>query len=239
MSCHITDLHNFYQSPLGKTTRNIVLNLIKDFWPSVTAQTVLGVGYPLPYFDSFLGETKKTFVFMPVQQGVDHWPVNKPGLVSLIEEHHFPLPDESIDRLLLIHCLEHTGQVPHFLREVWRILSPEGRLLIITPNRRGIWARLDYTPFGHGNPYTMTQLTKVLISNQFTPLTQKRGLYTFPSQSRFTLPLSPFVETIGDKIMPKFSGILALECTKQIYALPPLRQKKIVSLPTLLGVSSS
>jgi alpha-ketoglutarate-dependent 2,4-dichlorophenoxyacetate dioxygenase len=47
---------------------------------------------------------------------------------------------------------------------------PEGRLLLIVPNRRGIWARLDSTPFGHGRPYSRGQLERLLGDALFTPL---------------------------------------------------------------------
>ena len=56
------------------------------------------------------------------------------------------------------------------LREMWRVLTPEGRLLLIVPNRRGVWARLDTTPFGHGRPYSRGQLERLLTDALFTPL---------------------------------------------------------------------
>ena len=37
-----------------------------------------------------------------------------------------------------------------------------GRLLIVVPNRRGVWARSDTTPFGHGRPYSRSQITHLL-----------------------------------------------------------------------------
>lgn len=239
MTCHITDFYNFYNSPLGNITQTVILNMVKEFWPSMAHYTALCMGYPLPYLNVFQADNEKIFVFMPAQQGVVPWPETGPCSVSLVEENYLPLADESVDRILLVHCLEHSEQAHHFLREVWRILSPQGRLLVITPNRRGLWARFDHTPFGHGNPYTMTQLCTALKNTQFTPIIQKRGLYIFPSQSRIMLTLSPLIESIGSKIMPKFSGLVALECTKQIYAIPPLRQRKIMSFPSFLGAQSS
>ena len=63
---------------------------------------------------------------------------------------------------------------------VWRVLSPSGRLLIVTPNRRGLWARFDSTPFGHGRPYSRGQLTQLMRESQFTPTYWGRTLYTPP-----------------------------------------------------------
>ena len=48
------------------------------------------------------------------------------------------------------------------LREVWRVLAPSGRMMAIMPNRRGVWTRTDNTPFGHGRPYSRSQITQLL-----------------------------------------------------------------------------
>ena len=46
--------------------------------------------------------------------------------------------------------LEMTNDPGTLLREAWRVLAAGGRLLVVVPNRRGLWARMDTTPFGHG-----------------------------------------------------------------------------------------
>ena len=45
------------------------------------------------------------------------------------------------------------------LREIWRVMASGGQLLAVVPNRRGLWARMDTTPFGHGRPYSRSQIT--------------------------------------------------------------------------------
>ena len=101
---------------------------------------------------------------MPAPQGVLHWPGEELNSTALIEEAELPLPDMSVDRVLLAHALEHTEQLRPLLREIWRVLNPSGRVIAIVPNRRGIWARIDSTPFGHGHPYTAGQLSRLLRS---------------------------------------------------------------------------
>ena len=63
------------------------------------------------------------------------------------------------------------------LKEIWRVLAGGGRLLVVAPNRRGIWARLDLTPFGSGQPYTMSQLSRLLRDEQFTPVGSDRAVH--------------------------------------------------------------
>ena len=104
------------------------------------------------------------------------------------------------------------------MREIWRVLSGSGRLLVVVPNRRGIWARLERTPFGHGLPYTPGQLSRVLRDNLFTPLESHPALFVPPVHSRMVLSSAPVWEQIGRRIFTTFSGVVMTEAVKQIYA---------------------
>ena len=53
----------------------------------------------------------------------------------LVEQHQLPLPDNSVDKLLAIHCLEMSEAVGPLLREIWRVLAPQGRLVMASRGR--------------------------------------------------------------------------------------------------------
>src|SRR6516225_1310180 len=91
----------------------------------------------------FREEAERCLAFMPAVQGVVKWPTNRPGLAALVDELELPLTDSAVDRVLLVHALEMARDPIALLREVWRVLAGGGRLLIVVPNRRGVWARLD------------------------------------------------------------------------------------------------
>ena len=95
--------------------------------------------------------------------------VGAAALTALVEELDLPLVDAAVDRVLLVHALEMSRDAEAMLREVWRVLAPGGRLLAVIPNRRGIWARTDTTPFGHGRPYSRSQITAFVARDWFTP----------------------------------------------------------------------
>lgn len=236
MSHDVVDLRYFYETPLGHAASRTINKGINCLWPNLSKQTLVGIGYPLPYLEPYLDTTESTLAFMPAQRGVVSWPENSPSLTALIEENTLPLPDQSVDRILLIHGLEHASHVRPFLREIWRILREDGRLLVIVPNRRGLWARLDNTPFGQGHPYTMTQLSTVLRDNMFTPIHSTRGLYICPSNSRLLRAPSHLFEKIGSCALQKFSGIICIEAIKQVYAGTPVRSRKKITIPSFIGV---
>lgn len=228
------DLLDFYKTPLGHATASLIHKKIAKFWPSLLNLSLLGVGYATPYLEYYRDHTERVLCFMPAQQGVVKWPEDSPSLTALIHETMIPLPNESVDRILLVHSLEHAEQPKPFLREIWRVLAGNGRLLIITPNRRGLWARLDHTPFGHGRPYTMTQLSQLLRDSLFTPVKTDRGLYLFPSHSRLMISTQSLCEAVGGHMLQKFSGIICIEAVKQVYSGTPVRIKRPLALPGLI-----
>ncbi len=229
----VVDLRDFYSSTLGQVARRMIRRRLRELWPDVTGQSVLGLGYAAPYLNGFRGEAERVLAAMPAAQGVLHWPPEEPGLTALVDELELPFPDLSMDRVLLIHALECAEQVRPLMREIWRVLSGSGRLLVVAPNRRGIWTRLERTPFGHGLPYTPGQLSRVLRDNLFTPLATHPCLFVPPVHSRMILTSAPAWEQIGRRVFTTFSGVVMTEAVKQIYATgaAPSRKRQRRYLP--------
>ena len=154
MQQDVVELRDFYNRPLGGVVRRLLTSRIRSRWRSAQGAQLMGLGFAVPYIGMFRGEAARLGALMPAGQGAMAWPAEGKGHTVLVEEAMLPLADASVDRLLAVHCLETSERVGPLLREIWRVLAPEGRLLLIVPNRRGIWARLDTTPFGHGRPYS-------------------------------------------------------------------------------------
>ena len=197
MFSDVVDLHEFYQSHLGHTAQYILRRKLRGIWPDVTGQSVVGVGYATPYLRPFMAQASRVCAIMPAGQGVIHWPREEPGLTLLADEAELPLPDLSVDRLLLIHSVECSEQLRRMLRECWRVLAVNGKLLVMAPNRRGIWARFERTPFGHGTPYSRSQLSRLLRDMMFTPLQTRNALFMPPSKRRLMLRSAPAWDAVG------------------------------------------
>jgi len=200
---------------------------------------LLGIGYATPFLSAMSAETERTVALMPAALGVLGWSPEGRNLVTLADEGELPFSDYSIDRVLLVHALETTEQAGPMLKEIWRVLAGGGRLLVIAPNRRGIWARLDRTPFGSGRPYTMSQLSRLLRDEQFTPVGTGAALFIPPARKRMILRSAAAWERIGKRWFPTFAGVVLVEATKQIYAKPaPARipRRRLVYAPAPHGL---
>jgi SAM-dependent methyltransferase len=240
MPTDVIDLRDFYQTGLGQVARRMIRRSIRNIWPDLRAMRLLGVGYATPFLSSISAETERTVALMPASQGVLGWAPEGGNVVVLADGDELPFSDYSIDRVLVVHALETSEAAGMFLKEIWRVLAGGGRLLIVVPNRRGIWARLDRTPFGSGRPYTMSQLSHLLREQLFTPVGADTALFVPPSRDRMVLRSAPAWERVGKRWFPTFAGVVLIEASKQIYAKPAaarVPRRRLVYAPATHGLS--
>lgn len=230
----VIDLTDFYASALGQVAKGVIGRQISQFWPDLRNYRLVGFGYATPYLSPYLTQAERVIGLMPASQGVIHWPENNARLTALVSETNFPLPDASIDRMLLMHCVETSEELRLMLREVWRVLSPAGRLLIVVPNRRGLWARRESTPFGQGRPWSRHQVIHLLHESMFAPTRWANALSVPPVRWRIILRSAMALEKLGQNYFPSFSGVVMVEAEKQIYAATG---KGVVSRERSLGTA--
>ena len=207
----IVDLDQFYTTRLGQVSRRLIRCRLQEIWPDVTGQRLLGVGYATPYLRVFRDKAERVLAAMPASQGVIYWPKGEPRLVTLTEEVELPFLASSIDRVLLVHTLENAEQVRPTLREVWRVMTSSGWLLVVVPNRRGVWARIERTPFGYGRPFSPPQLTRLLREIMFSPTTTSAAVSIPPVSWPPLLKRAPAIERVGVRWGRAFAGVLIVE----------------------------
>lgn len=230
----IVDLREFYAGRLGQVTRRMIRRRIRQWWPNLPGRRVLGVGFATPYLRPFLDEGASVIAAMPAQQGVIFWPGEGPGRTVLVEDDRLPFADAEFDHVLLVHGLESCLDIATLLSEIWRVMSGDGRLLAIVPNRTGLWARLERTPFGHGVPFTGGQLRRTLKDHQFIPERLAHGLFFPPSEQRVILASGGWLEHVGERWLPMVGGVHLVEASKQLYALTPTTERAALRRPFIV-----
>ena len=235
MSTDVIELREFYDSQLGEAAAHSVSMSLSAIWGKVGSERLLGMGYPVPWIDRFCQDSERTAIFMPAAQGAVHWPVSGPSATALVFDEELPLADSSVDRILMAHFLEHAENAGECLAEAWRVLSPGGKLIIVVPNRRGVWARFEHTPFGTGRPYSRGQLDKLLRDSQLSPEQWSDALHFPPSTREFMLRIRPGMERFGRRIWPVFSGVIAVLATKRVFQGVPasVKARRKVFVPVL------
>ena len=231
------ELRDFYARPLGTTVRRLLGHRIRARWNGMSGQIVVGLGFATPYLGSYRDEATSLGAFMPAAQGALVWPRSGPTRSVLVDEAALPLADNTVDRVLAVHFLEAAEPARPVLREIWRVLGPEGRLLLIVPNRRGVWARTDHTPFGHGRPYSRGQLETLLVEAMFRPLDWSYALHMPPIERGMVLRSAVAFERFGARVWPGVGGVMMVEARKELVAPTGKRQRVratggLVAIPT-------
>lgn len=216
MHLDVQTLHSFYyRSAIGRVAQRVVRDQVRVFWPEAKHQSVGGFGFAVPLLRPYLPEARRIIGLMPAQQGVMPWPAGMPNVSVLCEETLWPIENGRFDKLVLMHGLETSERPSALLEECWRVLGPGGKALFIVPNRSGLWARSDQTPFGYGRPYSMRQLEAQLRAHHFEPQRHTAVLYQPPSTRRFWMKTGPFWERIGRSVSALIAGgVLMVEVTK-------------------------
>lgn len=235
MHIDVEEFLNFYATPLGKAVAKVVsrrLFYMADLNPRMK---ILGVGYPTPFLSPLQKYVERSIALMSAQQGVIAWPSNGKNLTLLSDEGSFPLLDGFFDRIFVMHGLEFCEDPSEFLKEIWRVLSPQGRVIFAIPNRKGYWASFGHTPFGHGKPYTTKQLRTLLERHSFSFIKRERALYFPPVSWGPIVRTAATWEKAGGKFYRAVSGLLLIEVEKTSNELQAMkvRSRVFVEKPAL------
>ncbi len=244
MHLDVRDLKNFYdRSALGRAAQRALRHQLCDLWPAARCrgETIAGYGYATPLLGPYLETAGRMINMMPAPQGVLPWPAGRANVSLLCGETLWPLAGESTDRLVILHGLETSEHPAALLEESYRILKGGGRAIFIVPNRAGLWARRDRTPFGFGRPYSLLQLDSQLKDYGFVPEHHRSALFFPPTERRFWLRTSSFWERLGGRLPSHIAGgVLIVEASKQVPAprRPGLSERVRRPLRVLEGVKA-
>jgi len=222
MHLDVLDLRTFYyRTQLGRGAQAAIRDQVTTLWPEAKGQNVAGFGFAAPLLRPYLSEARRVTALMPGQQGVMPWPAGMANVSVLCEETQWPIETDSINKLIVMHGLEASEHPIELLEECYRVLAPEGRALFIVPNRVGLWARRDGTPFGFGRPFSLGQLEAQLRVMGLLPTRHVAALYQPPSATPFWLKTGQMWEKLGRKVSNRFAGgVLMVEVKKQVPAPP-------------------
>ncbi len=223
MSIDIVQLQHFYATSLGSAARRLIARAVRQCARPPADARILGLGYAAPWLERHLRTGHAPLAFMPAQQGVVHWPRDQASLSALVDEAALPLPDASIDYVLVVHGLELAENLLGLLAEIWRVLAPQGHAIFVVPNRHGLWARAEKTPFGHGRPFSRGQLENLLNEAGLQPIRFLPALFMPPMARPVFVRSAPAWERIGLSLWQGFSGLIIAETIKRI---PALRKEK-------------
>ena len=216
MHVDVTDLRDFYYTTaLGRAAQKGMRDQLVMLWPPRPGLIVAGFGFAAPLLRPYLAQSRRVTALMPGQQGVMQWPPELANHSVLVEETRWPLASDSVDRLVVMHGLENSERPAAVLEEAARVLMSGGRALFIVPNRSGMWARREGTPFAFGRPYSLSQIVAQLSAHGFTPTEHSAALFFPPRETRFWLRAAMTMERVGRRLSRTHAGgVLMVEALR-------------------------
>ena len=144
--------------------------------------------------------------------------------------------------MLFPHTLEFAPDPHEVLREAARVLTGEGELVVLGFEPLGSWSlRNAFTrggcPPGICRTISATRLADWLKLVGFEVGAAKRYLYAPPLASLRTAGARSFLERIGRRAWPRFSGAYLLHARKRVHSMTPVRLRKRLRTAVIGGLA--
>ena len=235
---------DFYSSRRGRVAAQQLRRHLLRIWPDLGNQTLLGLGHATPFLPLWQARARLCIDASTGGAGAARplARLPRPGTSAparcLVQDDTLPFSDLAFDRILMTHAIENATHAAGMLRAAWHALRNDGRILIVVPNRTGLWAHSESTPFADGTPYSTGRIERLLARCLFRVERMQGGLYFPPSGLRPVLRAGSMLEAAGRYVTPRLAGVLMVEAVKDVYAALPVATttRRVRMRPVLLPV---
>jgi SAM-dependent methyltransferase len=166
-------------------------------------------------------------------EGAEEMPAANPGLQSAIPvvvSHDFtelPFASQSVDLVVLPHLLEFAAEPHQVLREVERILIPEGQLIISGFNRTSLWGVRQAAGHLAGSAFLPREGEFISLSRlkDWLKLLNMEvgrghyGCYAPPCATEKWLHRFGFMESAGARWWPYFGAVYVVRAIKRVQGM--------------------
>lgn len=142
-----------------------------------------------------------------------------------------PIKSDSVDCVILAHTLE-SAQNPHeILREAYRILIPEGQIILTGLNPYSLWGlwygtkRFFHRFSPEGKLLSCNRMKDWLQLLNFQIIESKMFHFRPPLKNEKFFTKLGFIEKVGHYCWPFWAGGYALQAVKRVVPLVPIRKK--------------
>lgn len=223
----------WYDSPLGKLFGTAESACLKTVMPALFGYHLVMVGMYNDAWELFadtpIMHQWQLEAFQPANKTVD----------LLADPAVLPLATESVDAVVLPHTLEFATSPHEILREVDRVLIPDGYVIIMGFNPFSLWgisrlllAKPQITPWD-GRFLSVTRMRDWLALLGFETLAVRYHFYRPPMQRTSLLSKLLFLESFGAKWWTFGGGGYVLLAKKRVSTLTPIKPRWLTRPPPL------
>lgn len=209
----VTSLEQWYRTPLGSRIVAEERRLLEEHLPRLFGYTLLQIGAS-SLFDGY--------PCSPINQKIV---IGEGGGIDALPEA-IPIQSDSVDLVILPHAIELSADPHQLLREVERVLIPEGHLLVFGFNPWSFWgARRLLSSRGKELPWSLRYHSLGKVSDWLSLL----GFESLHSHYHLFMPpfhhlsLPEGGESIFKRYFPRLGGGYCLLVRKRVSTLTPIK----------------
>jgi len=228
-------LDEWYGSTLGRELAAQEQACLERMLGGTFGYYLLQIGGSTGFADALQASRIRHRILLPgqvVSQTLGPQVVALPGVL--------PVATDSVDAVLLPHTLEFADDARQVLREIERVLIPEGRLVVLGFNALSLWGAWGLMRRRQGRvPWCGNFLTPFRISDWLSLLgfdIEMQEMIMFrPPWRRALLQQLSFLDSVGRRFWPLLGGVYAIRAVKRVSTLTPLRPSWKSRRPVLAG----
>lgn len=213
-------LRQWFSTPLGRALEAHEAHRLREVLPKLYGAVALqlgGIG-PLDLLDS-AATPKHIMLDLSRRNG---------GVRVCGLPEQLPLDSKSVDVALLPHTLDFCDDAHSVLREVARVLSPEGHIVILGFNPMSLWglrrlvSHRPRTMPWCGNFFSLSRIKDWLALLDFQVTHGAMLFYRPPVQHESAMHRMHFLDKAGDRWWPLMSGVYMVVAKKRVVGVTPL-----------------
>jgi SAM-dependent methyltransferase len=227
-------LHDWFQTPLGQYLLEKERAYLDDVTPDIFGYHAVQLG--MPGFD-LLRESRIAHKMRIAASGL-------PDLYAKC--HELPIATQSVDLVVLPHVLEFAEEPHAILREVDRVMMPEGRLVIVGFNPWSLWGLKSSLGYSRGEyPWNGRFLSLLRVKDWLALLgfdvsAGRLIAYAPPFASEKLRRRFAFMEPAGDRWWAVGGAVYLLQAIKRVRGmrlLTPAWQEKAAREKSLIAAA--
>jgi SAM-dependent methyltransferase len=227
----LTKLGHWYRTPVGRYIAHAEAVCLERLLADGFGHYLVQFGAQAQFVDAIRDCRIRQRVV--IGEGLEPSGGNTVGVRAL--PYELPLESASVDAMLLPHTLDFCEEAHQVLREVERVLIPEGRVILFCFNPLSPWGLTRWWPRRASRrrvPWCGGQLTPFRVGDWLRLLgfqQESRDMLAFrPPLRRALAPGADWLEGAGSRYWPIFGGVFAVKAVKRvparIHRLPAWRQ---------------
>ncbi len=218
-----SNLRAWYNRPLGRTLLEMERQKISEVLSGL-------FGYHIAQIGCLLGSDMLNGSLIPHKVLIDpDATTNYLNSTIFAYPDAIPLASDSTDVVVLPHVLEFERDPHQILREVDRILIPEGHVVVLGFNPWSSWGakrlinRANMAPPWCGDFLTLARIKDWAALLGFDVVSIQRYFYRPPFKYQSVLNKSAFMESLGVRFWPALAGAYLLVAKKRVATMTPIK----------------